>query len=336
MAENSNKLKLLKLYEILRKDTDIDRPLSRQELLKVLSDQGIPVSIRTIDRDIEALIEFGFEIISFKKDHERYYYVPEREFSIPELKILMDAVQAASFVTEKKTKEIIDKIASLGGSYRAELLKRNMVKFNTRKHSNEKILYTVDSIEEAIRRKKQISFHYFYLNENKECIYQCDDNGGKKLYRVEPIAMILNEDNYYLMAFSAKHPENTANYRLDRMDTVEIIEESIISDIALEKTTGVAKYTEQAFKMYGGEPIAVNLRFDKTLIGPVLDKFGEDIIMESVDDTKSEATVQVQVSPTFYGWVAQFAEKMKIISPNPVIEGYKSHINTIIGGYYDG
>ncbi len=110
MAENSTKIKLLKLYELLQKDTDEDRPLSRTELCKRLNEQGVNCHVRTIDRDVEALTKFGFEIMTFKKDHERFYFVPEREFSIPELKILMDAVQAASFVTEKKTKDLIDKI----------------------------------------------------------------------------------------------------------------------------------------------------------------------------------------------------------------------------------
>ncbi len=336
MAENSTKIKLLKLYELLQKDTDEDRPLSRKELCRVLNEQGVSVNVRTIDRDVTTLIDFGFEVITYKKNHERYYYVPEREFSIPELKILMDAVQAASFVTEKKTKEIVEKIAALGGSYRADLLKRNMVNFNTTKHTNEGILYTVDSIEDAILRKKKITFHYFYLNEKKERVYQCKDTGEKKRYYVEPVALIMNEDNYYLMTYSSRHPDKTANYRLDRMDQVEVVEESVLSDEALEKIAGVSEFTEQAFKMYGGELEDVLIQFDKALIGPVLDKFGEDTSMMSVNETTCAATVHVQVSPTFFGWLAQFADQLKIISPDNVKEKYKEHINRIIGGSNNG
>ena len=330
MAENSNKIKLLKLYELLQKDTDEDKPLTKTEICRRLNEQDVSCSVRTIERDVDALQQFGFEIISFKKDHERYYYVPEREFSIPELKILMDAVQAASFVTDKKTKELIDKIAALGGSYRADLLKRNLVNFNTRKHSNEKILYTVDSIEDAIRRKKKIAFHYFYLNEKKERVFQCKDTGEKKRYYVEPVAMIMSEDNYYLMTYSSRHPDKTANYRLDRMDQVEVVEESVLSDEALEKINGVAEFTEQAFKMYGGELEDVLIQFDRALIGPVIDKFGEDTPMMTVNETTCAATVHVQVSKTFFGWLAQFADQMKIISPDNVKEQYKEHIDKIL------
>lgn len=336
MAENSNKIKLLKLYELLQKDTDEDKPLTKTEICRRLNEQDVSCSVRTIERDVDALQQFGFEIISFKKDHERYYYVPEREFSIPELKILMDAVQAASFVTDKKTKELIDKIAALGGSYRADLLKRNVVNFNTRKHSNEKILYTVDSIEDAIRRKKKIAFHYFYLNEKKERVFQCKDTGEKKRYYVEPVAMIMSEDNYYLMAYSSRHPDKTANYRLDRIDQVEVVEESVLSDAALEKIAGVAEFTEQAFKMYGGELEDVLIQFDRSLIGPVIDKFGEDTPMMKVNESTCAATVHVQVSKTFFGWLAQFTDQMKIISPDSVKEQYKDHINRILGGNDNG
>ena len=239
-------------------------------------------------------------------------------------------MQAASFVTEKKTKDLIDKIAALGGSYRAELLKRNMVSFNTRKHSNEKILYTVDNIEEAIQRRKKVAFFYFYFDEKKERVYQCKDNGEKKRYYVEPIAMVLNEDNYYLMTNSSRHPDKTANYRLDRMDQVEVVEESVLSDAALEKISGVAEFTEQAFKMYGGELEDVLIQFDKALIGPVLDKFGEDTPMMKVNDNECAATVHVQVSPTFFGWLAQFSDKMKVISPDKIRTIYKEHIKAII------
>ena len=326
---NATKIKLLKLYELLRTETDEARPLTKTQICQRMAELGVPLNPRTVERDVKALEEFGFEVITYIKDREKYYYVPEREFSVPELKILMDAVQAASFITEKKTKELVDKIAALGGSFRADLLKRNMVCFNTRKHSNESILYTVDQIEEAIRKKKKVSFYYFYLDENKERVYRCKKSGEKTGYYVEPIAMVMNEDNYYLMTYSTRYPEKTTSYRLDRMDQVDIVEDSELSDAAIEKIAGVAEYTEQAFKMYGGEPEKVTIRFDRTLIGPVIDKFGEEITMTAVDDATIESTVSVQVSPTFYGWVAQFSDQMMVLSPKKVKEKLKNHMNNV-------
>ena len=123
---------------------------------------------RTVKKDMDTLNEFGYEVMSTQKVHQKAYYVEDRNFSVPELRILIDAVEAASFITEKKTKEMVRKIASLGGSHRAEVLEGNTVCFNTRKHSNEAIYYTIDSIQEALRLKQKISFYYFDLNEKRE------------------------------------------------------------------------------------------------------------------------------------------------------------------------
>ena len=335
MAENMQKIKLLKLYEFLRRETDENHPISRTELCKRLNEMGISSNVRTLSLDIEVLTENGFEIMSFL-DKERFYYIPEHELSIPEIKIIIDALQAASFVTEKKTAELVEKVAALGGSHSAELLKENMVCFNTRKHTNEAILYIVDSIEDAIVRRKMIAYNYFHLNEKAERVYVTTSTGDKKRYYVEPVALIFNEDNYYLMAYSSKHAESTASYRIDRMDHIEVVEESVMSDEAIAKIDGVAAFTEQAFKMFSGELEDVVIQFNKELIGPVFDKFGEDTPMMSVNDTTCAATVHVQVSPTFFGWLAQFENKMRIISPDTVIEQYRKHIEKIIGGHSNG
>ena len=332
MAANMQKIKLLKLYELLRKETDESHPISRVELCRRLNEIGISSNVRTLSLDIEVLIENGFEILSFLKDKEKYYYIPEHELTIPEIKILIDAVQAASFVTEKKTAELIEKVAALGGSHQAELLKENMVCFNTRKHTNETVFYSVDSIEDAIIRRKKIAFNYFHLNEKVERVYMATSTGDKKRYYVEPVALVFYEDNYYLIAYSSRHPDNTTCYRVDRMDHVEVVEESVLSDEAIAKIDGVAKFTEQAFKMFGGDLEEVVVRFSKDLIGPVFDKFGEGIPVIAVNDNTCEATIRVQVSPTFFGWLAQFGNNMNIISPDNVIKLYSDHIQTIIGG----
>ena len=332
MAENKQKIKLLKLYELLRRETDEDHPISRRDLCKRLNEIGISSNVRTLSKDIEVMQESGYEIISYIEDHERYYYIPETDLSLPEIKILIDAVQAASFITDKKTAELIDKVASLGGSHKAELLKENMVCFNTRKHTNESILYNVNSIEDAIIRKKKIAFNYFHLNEAAERVYVTTDTGAKKRYYLEPVALIFNEDNYYLMAYNKRHPGTAASYRIDRIDHVDVVEESVLSDEALSMIEGVAAFTEQAFKMFSGELEEVVLRFDESLVGPVFDKFGEDRMIMMVDEKTCETTVYVQISPTFFGWLAQFGGKMRLASPAKACKQYYDHIKTIIEG----
>ena len=330
MAENTHKIKLLRLYDLLCKETDPDHPISRIALNQRLIDIGIPSNVRTLSKDIEVLNDFGYEVMSELKDKEKYYFVPEHQFSVPEIKILMDAVMAASFITEKKTSSLIEKIASLGGYYGSESLKRNLVFYNKRKHTNEAILYTVDALEEAIRKKKKVAFHYFDLDYKAQRVYRSKENGEKKRYYVEPIALIYNEDNYYLMTYSDRHPDSTANYRVDRMDHIEVINESVLSDEAQAKLATIAEFTEQVFKMYNGETVAVELEFDNSLAGVIFDKFGEDTVMIPGAKGTLLTSVSVQVSPTFFGWLAQFSGKMFILSPERVKDQFNKHIEGIM------
>lgn len=316
VQENYRKIKLLKLFDMLRQETDELHPLTTNQICSRLEAMGIICDRRTLSKDIATLNEQGYEVMSLTSGREKAYYVEERSFSIPELKIIIDAIQAASFITEGKSKELIEKVAALSGSHRAEILKGNMVCFNTRKHSNEHIYYNVNSIETAILEQKKILFRYYDLNENCEKVYRRDGHR----YVVEPIALVFSEDNYYLLIYSARH-NGTATYRIDRMESIEIIEDHI-SDRAVALRSGMADYTEQVFKMYAGEATEVVLQFASNLIGVVYDKFGESTKMIRVNENTCIATVKIQVSPTFWGWLFQFAGQMKILSPDKLAQEY--------------
>lgn len=318
VRDNYRKVKLIKLLELLRQNTDMQHPMTNSQVCAAMDEMGIPCDRRIISQDVAALNELGYEIMVTMIGHEKAYYVEDRNFSLPELKILIDAVHASSFITEKKSAELIEKIAALGGTHRAEVLKRNMVCFNTRKHSNEKILYTIDAIEEAILTQKKVIFLYFDLNENGERIYR---RGGHH-YVVEPIALVFNEDNYYMTCYSSRH-DSTSNYRVDRMDGVKVIEEPCCEK-AIALRDEVAAYTEQAFKMFGGQLEDVVLEFDRSLIGVVYDKFGESVKMMPSGDENIVATVKVRISPTFWGWLFQFGKQMRVISPAHLSEQFTS------------
>ena len=322
-CDNYRKVKLIKLLELLRQNTDMQHPMTNSQVCAAMDEMGIPCDRRIISQDVTVLNELGYEIMVTMIGHEKAYYVEDRNFSLPELKILIDAVHASSFITEKKSAELIEKIAALGGTHRAEVLKRNMVCFNTRKHSNEKILYTIDAIEEAILTQKKVIFLYFDLNENGERIYR---RGGHH-YVVEPIALVFNEDNYYMTCYSSRH-DSTSNYRVDRMDGVKVIEEPCCEK-AIALRDEVAAYTEQAFKMFGGQLEDVVLEFDRSLIGVVYDKFGESVKMMPSGEEKIIASVKVRISPTFWGWLFQLGKDMKIISPQHTIDAFRSFMQSI-------
>ena len=318
MANNSVlKMKMLALLEMLRQDSDEDHPMPTSEICDRLAARGIPCERKSVGTDIALLREFGYEVMDARSGKQKAYYIEDRNFSLPEIKILIDAVQAASFVTEKKAAELIEKISYLGSSRRAEILQGNIVRFNTRKHTNEKIYYTVDQLEKAILRGRKASFVYFDLNEKHERIYRKD----KKEYVVDPITLVYMEDNYYLMCYSEKYA-NITSYRLDRMERTKVLK-APVCEAAKMTDEQVAAFTEQTFKMFGGETERVKLLFANHLIGTMYDKFGEDTKMERVDADSCIAVVDVQISPTFWGWLFQFAGEMKIVEPTELIDTYR-------------
>ena len=323
--DNYRKVKLIKLLELLRQHTDEQHPMTTNQICAAMDAMGIPCDRRIVTQDVVALNELGYEIMATMIGHEKAYFVEDRNFSVPELKILIDAVHASSFITEKKSQELIEKLADLAGSHRAEVLKRNMVCFNSRKHSNEKILYTIDTIEEAIQTQKKIIFLYFDLDEKGERVYR---RGGHH-YVVEPVALVFNEDNYYMTCYSSRH-DSTSNYRVDRMDGVKIIEEPCCEK-AVALRDEVAAYTEQAFKMFSGQLEDAVLEFDRGIIGAVYDKFGEGVNMMASGENKVIATVKVRVSPTFWGWLFQFGKQMRVISPSHIVEEYRQKISELLG-----
>ena len=324
MSEHTHKkLRVVKLLEILQQDTDSGHPIANNTLLCHLAELGFTADRRTIARDIDILNAQGYEVMQVKVGKQNAYYIEDRSFSLPELKILIDAVQAASFITDKKSDDLIRKIAALGGSHQAEILTGNIVHFNTRKHTNEHIYYNVSILEEAIRNKHNASFRYFDLDEKLNKVYRRDG----ALYQTEPIALVFNNDNYYLMTYDQSADSDVRNYRVDRMDTVEILPDKI-SKKAQGKIRTVSKYTEQVFRMYGGRTEKVTLLFDKKLIGTVYDKFGEKTKIRKKDDLY-QAVVKVQISPTFWSWVATFKGQMRITEPQEMIDEYSAWIEQL-------
>lgn len=314
------KIKLLLLWQLLQQESDEQNPIRTREILRYLTEKGIACDRRTLTQDIAALNSWGFEVMSVLCGHEKGYYVEDRHFSVPELRILMDAVQASDFVTAKKTEALTDKIAAMGGSHRAALLKHNITRYNSNKRSNESVYYIIDTIEDALSQDRMISFYYFTLDENRQKLYHRD----KSRYIVEPVGLVLARDRYYLTAVSP-HREGLSVYRIDRMEDV-CTREQHNSAHARELRGSVADYVGQSFKMFAGETRRVTLRFSQELIGTVFDRFGEKTIISRLSEELCSATVSVQTSPTFWGWLFQFGDKMEIIAPPDAVAEVRAFI----------
>ena len=320
---NRQKAKLLLLLEILRQDSDELHPLTTQELLKRLREKDISCDRRTLSRDISDLNEIGYEVMSRMCGHEKGYYVDDRTFSVPELRILMDAVQASGFITPGKSQALMEKIAALGGSYRASLMQGNTVLFNSNKHSNEFIYYTINTVEEAISRKQKVSFTYFSLDENHRKIYHAE---GKR-YLAEPVSLVLLRDNYYLTALTKKR-KGLSIFRIDRIEDMAL-EAEPVSPAAEKQREVVPSIANQAFKMFLGPTETVALEFEDTLIGSVFDQFGESTRITRISPHRCKTRVRVQISGIFFGWLCQFGPLMELTGPKKVRDQLIQYISEL-------
>lgn len=326
--ENAYKIKLLKLLEILRQDSDEEHYIGTPEILEKLAAMGIVCDRRTLYGDIEVLNSYGYEVICEKSPGKpNRYCVADRSFNVPELRILMDAVQASSFITPKKTEELVDKIANLGGSHRAELLRSNIVKFNTTKSANESIFYSISEINAAIENGKKVSFEYFDFNEKHERVYR---RSGRRYY-VNPLATIYDDNNYYLICYYAKH-EGVVHYRIDRMDHVEMVVNQPI-DAYKGNLIDLKHHKKTLFGMFQGEEQEVEFIADKNLLDVVFDVFGESVEIVVENETTIRFKAAVQLSPTFFGWCLSFGDKLQVAGPNDVVARVIEYIQLLNQGY---
>lgn len=229
MAENNQKIKLLRIMEFLRAESNTEKPASTSQIIGYLNSIHISCERRTLYKDMDMLIESGANIVKTELGRENAYYMNEVSFSLAEVKTLIDAVQAANFIPADKTADLVEKLLSYAGVRRSEIVRDNIIFYNNHKHSNQDIYENIEQIELAIKKKKQLSFYYFDLNEKRERVYRKE----MKRYVEDPVALLFNEDNYYLVTYNRKHEKNL-HYRVDRMDTVEIEDEPICEEARIK------------------------------------------------------------------------------------------------------
>lgn len=312
---DNQKLKIFYILDYLQKNSHESHPVRASDLITWLDhNYNISCDRKTVYSDVAALQEYGIDIVSIPGKNGGYY-IASRNFELPELKLLIDAVQSSRYLTEKKSKELIEKLLTQCNEQDAKLMKRNVLVSGRVKSMNETIYYNVDAVQEAIAQNKQISFRYFDW-----------DFGGKRKYRekayiASPYGLCQDNENCYLLALSDRH--GITSYRVDRM-----------SDIALQDTprtpcpelTGKAltDHANRLFQMYSGDTVDVKMRFHRSLINVVIDRFGKDTMLIPDGEDFFNFTVRVAVSPMFLSWIMGFGSKAKILYPQSVIDEFCS------------
>ena len=332
MDESCNKIRLLRLWEILKKETDEDHPMGTTALINRLNAEGMKCNRATLYGDIALLNKFGYEILCTRAISNEYYVV-NRDFDIPEIQILIDAVQAASFVTENKTPVLVDKLAQLAGSQRAAVLKKNIVEFSTVKGDNELIYYMVDEITTAITKKKKIEFYYFDLGIGKKKVYRMRTTvqGERRKYVVNPIATAFHDDKYYLLCYNDRHMTLT-QYRIDRMENVKMLDEDLTPNPEL-KASNIARHKRSLFDMFGGQKEEISFEADVSVLDAVYDRFGNAVRVVNIGDGKALCSVEVQVGRPLITWFIGFGSALKVRSPESVVEQIKDLLKETAANY---
>ena len=317
MAENNtmkNKQRLLRLLRYLYENTDEDHPVKTPELVEIFSDQNAHAKRKTLQDDIRILEGEGYDIETIKSYYYAYY-MRTREFELPELKLLIDAVSSSRFITRDKSEELIGKLSRLASKYQAEKLVRHIYTADRLKPGNENIYYIVDQITDAINEDKKVGFKYFDYTPEKEKVLRRD--GAE--YSVSPYGLLWDDNHYYMVGYF-DHKEKITTFRVDRISTLGIKDEPAVPR---PDDFDINVYAQERVNMFSGETQEVILQCENEMMKSVIDQFGEDVEVQVVNQQFFRAKVNVNVSQTFFAWVFQFNGKIQLYGPDEIVKEYK-------------
>ena len=328
MAKGSNqKLKIVYLIKILTEKTDEQHSITMNEIISELKAYGVNAERKSLYNDIENLRQYGLDIVGEQHDRTYYYYLVSRQFELAELKLLVDSVQSAKFITERKTNQLIKKIEGLASKYQASQLQHQVYVSQRVKTTNEKIYYNVDKIHTAIDRNSMISFQYFQWNVKKEM----ELRHGGAWYHISPWGLSWDDENYYMIGYDTE-AQLIKHYRVDKMLHIRMSDESREGREHFKKLD-MADYAKKSFGMFRGKETSVKMLVNNSLAGVIIDRFGKDVMMIPEDEDYFRVNVDVHVSKQFLGWVFSLGEAVKIIGPDEVVEQMRGEARRLMEQY---
>lgn len=308
MKQKDQKKRILILQQALLEKSSEEHPLTMQQLLQCCEEAGISAERKAIYDDLRVLQEFGMDII-YTRTPKQGYFVASRLMETAELKLLIDAVQASSFISCAKSEKIIRKLSSMTNCYEAQKL-TSSISYPKNKAMNESIFYLIDQIQEAIDQSCAVSFQYFDLTIKKERKYRYES----RRYDLIPYALFWDNQRYYCIGYDVRH-QSFSHYRVDKMDRLKLM------DVIHERQPfDLNEYTSRIFNMYQGVQEDIVLKVDISLANTIFDQFGQDVLIESVQENSFIVHLSMNIAPPLISWLLQFNQRLQVLSPALLID----------------
>ena len=318
MADKNRAIYILKY---LLDHTDEEHPAVIREIMTFLEEKGISSNRKTVAEDLRKLQDSGFDVICNRR-RQNQYFIGSRNLELAELKLIIDAVQAAKFISQTKTRALIERISGLASPYQAEELKRKLYVEGKEKTTNEGVLYTVDLLHYAINHKKAVEFQYFGYTADKEKSLKHDGC----IYRFSPYDQVWDNDRYYVFGWSERH-EKIVKFRVDRMIHIK---ESAMEYHRQPEGYDIEAYCNQVFLMFDGEQCTIQLLCENGMMNTIVDRFGNEVKTRKIDDQHFLAEAEVYLSPTFYSWIFAYEGAIAIASPQAIVDEYKRRLEEAV------
>ena len=328
MPRGSNqKFKFTYLMKIMAEKTDDEHSLTMPQILEELEKYEVSAERKSIYEDFKDMSKLGIDVIKEQRGRETFYHIAGREFELAEVKLLIDAVQSAKFITQKKSKSLISKVKNFVSEHQAKQLQRQIVINDRVKTMNESVYYNVDDIHTAINQNRKIKFKYYKWDIDKKLV----ERHGGSYFVVSPWALLWDDENYYMIAFD-DWDNKIKHYRVDKMMYTEVGNDERAGKEEF-KNFDMAKYSKATFGMYHGEKTKVCIKFANHMCGVFIDRFGKDTLFRKIDENHSELIVDINVSPQFFGWIFSLGNDVKIVSPREVVNELREYTKKFIMKY---
>lgn len=344
-TKQPKKLLIMNILDILRRYSDADHRLSQKDIIDILqTEYEMFADRKAIKRNLMNLIDFGYnlefsESVRRNKDGEEEviytdWYL-ERDFSDAELRLIIDSLLFSKHIPYSQCKELIEKIEGLSNRYFKSKV-RHVRNLPVDQPQNAELFYTIEILDEAIERNRQVVFHYGDYGTDKKLHLRERKDGKPREYLVNPYQMVATNGRYYLIANVERH-DNISHYRVDHIRDIEITDTPAKPQRkveGLENGLDLPKHMAEHVYMFAGESQRVIMRTTPGMAGELIDWFGSGVTFSDETETSVIAHVTANLQAMRF-WALQYAPYVTVLAPQSLVDTVKEDLTLASEKYHN-